>query len=916
MSADVDLPSSVSGATSVNPDAVPSRVNMLLPPPATGPAGWIGREIDDYKILRVLGAGGMGVVFLAQQRHPKRLVAIKTLHAGLHQADLLARFQQEAEILGRLKHPGIAQIYASGCTDAALGGVPYIVMEYVEGVALLEHSGSLPMRPCMELLMRICDAVEHAHIRGVIHRDLKPGNILVQADGQPKVLDFGVARLTGEDRGPSELTSAGMVIGTIAYMSPEQALGEPGGVDIRSDVYALGLIGYRMLAGEMPYEVTSHNLARALQQICEIAPKPLSQHDRRFRGDLETIFAKALAKDKESRYQNAAELAEDLRRYLADEAILARRASVFTDVRRFARRNKILVGATLVVLLALLGAVAVSTRFAWDEQAQRREADAMVDYMRSMLSGVNPVFAQGRDVSVRELIDQAEPLLQRDLSDAPIARARIRATLAETYKALGDLPRALDYYRAAHADFQAGLRTGLEPELALVGAARTLFDSGRVREAREQLAQLLAMPGEDKSPARVMARLHFAVVLAALAETREAQSEFAKGFSVLADAATLPCAACLPLWSTRLEIWARAQFSALQIHLGEFELAEANANRALDLAQGSMEETDPDTLVAMVYLSTALQARGDNDQAISMLQNALATRGRVLGEEHWQTLSTANNLGLTLDLAGRAAEAEVLYRRSLAIAGRTLDAGQPQLASLKENLGNLLFKKGEIDEAERLLADAYARRQTRLGPAHPATLTNAMNLAVLYTAQAKTNPARFDDAERLMRAALDGTVTRFGADHRQTIGVRSEYASVLRDRSRYAQADREYAQAWALAEHLLAPGDNDRLRVLFQYSGSLQREQRYTEAEVLSSRLLSEVKLAGDRSAAHARMAPLRHARSLIGLKRFDEAERLLLDLDAGLDGEGNQQLRRATRGELVELYEAAGRKAEAQRFR
>ena len=186
MSADVDLPSSVSGATSVNPDAVPSRVNMLPLPPAAGPAGWIGREIDDYKILRVLGSGGMGVVFLAQQRHPKRLVAIKTLHAGLHQADLLARFQQEAEILGRFKHPGIAQIYASGCTDAALGGVPYIVMEYVEGVALLEHSGSLPMRPCMELLMRICDAVEHAHIRGVIHRDLKPGNILVQGMASPR----------------------------------------------------------------------------------------------------------------------------------------------------------------------------------------------------------------------------------------------------------------------------------------------------------------------------------------------------------------------------------------------------------------------------------------------------------------------------------------------------------------------------------------------------------------------------------------------------------------------------------------------------------------------------------------------------------------------------------------------------------
>ncbi|MBK9658268.1 MAG: serine/threonine protein kinase, partial [Rhodanobacteraceae bacterium] len=397
------LPSYISGAP--RPD-----------PLSSGPAAWVGRQIDDYRILRVIGAGGMGVVFLAQQRHPKRMVAIKTLHAGLHQADLLARFQQEAEILGRLKHPGIAQIYSSGRTDASLGAVPYIVMEFVEGAPLLEFCNKLDTRARLQLLMRVCEAVEHAHIRGVIHRDLKPGNILVQADGLPKVLDFGVARLTGEEHGPSELTSAGMVIGTIAFMSPEQALGEPGGVDIRTDVYALGMIGYRMLTGEMPYEVTSHNLGRALQQICESAPTPLSRHDRRYAGDLETIFHKVLAKDKDARYQNAAELAEDLRRYLADEAILARRASVFSDVRRFARRNKVLVGAAAMVLLSLVGAVMVSTRFALDEQAQRLQADVVVNSMRRMLSGANPVFAQGEDVPLRAWIEQGEQQLQRDLT--------------------------------------------------------------------------------------------------------------------------------------------------------------------------------------------------------------------------------------------------------------------------------------------------------------------------------------------------------------------------------------------------------------------------------------------------------------------------------------------------------------------
>jgi tetratricopeptide (TPR) repeat protein/tRNA A-37 threonylcarbamoyl transferase component Bud32 len=915
MATDEDSPTSEFGATRVNPDGVPSRVGMTPPPPETGPSAWIGRQIDDYKILRMLGAGGMGVVFLAQQRHPKRLVAIKTLHAGLHQAELLARFQQEAEILGRLKHPGIAQIHASGRTDAALGSVPYIVMEYVEGVPLLEHSGGLPLRPRVELLMRICDAVEHAHIRGVIHRDLKPGNILVQPDGQPKVLDFGVARLTGEDRGPSELTSAGMVIGTIAFMSPEQALGEPGGVDIRSDVYALGLIGYRMLAGEMPYEVSSQNLARALQQICDSAPKPLSQHDRRYRGDLETIFAKALAKDKEARYQNAAELAEDLRRYLSDEAILARRAGVLADIRRFARRNKVLVGAAIVVLAALIGAVAVSTRFALEEQAQRIEAEAAVDFMRGTFSSANPVLSKGRNVTVLEIIDQTEQPLERDLANAPVARARIRATLAETFKAVGELPRALDYYQAARADFLIAGSSGLEPDLVAVGAARTLLDSGRVSEARQQLTDLLAMPGDEGTPARLMARLHLAVALATMGENAAATAEFARGFDALARSAGRPCRPCLPQWAVRLEIWARAQQSKLQIELGERAAAAASADRALALAREKLGENDPETWVAMVHVSAAQQASGRNDEAIALLESALAERRRVLGDRHWQTLVTANDLAFALSKAGRSDDAEALYRRSLAIAEQALEADHPQLARLKDNLGVLLFDQRRTDEAEKLFADAYARRLNRLGPSHPETLTNAMNLAVLYTAQAKTNPARFEDAERLMRAALEGTVTRFGPDHRQTIGVRSEYASVLRDRGHYADADREFAQAWALAERLLPPGDNDRLRVLFQYSGLLQREQRFAEAEVLSSRLLAEVELASDRSAGHARMAPLRHARSLIGLARFDEAERLLLDFDATLDGEDNQQLRGQTRGVLVELYSASGRPDEAKRW-
>lgn len=899
--------SKLSGA-SQQPETVMQTGDLpvsVRPADAVGPTSWIGRQIDDYRILRVIGAGGMGVVFLAQQRHPKRLVAIKTLHAGLHQAELLARFQQEAEILARLKHPGIAQIFASGQTDASLGSVPYIVMEFVEGAPLLEHSGALDTRQRLELLMRLCDAVEHAHIRGVIHRDLKPGNILVQVDGQPKVLDFGVARLTGEDRGPSELTSAGMVIGTIAYMSPEQAVGEPGGVDIRTDVYALGMIGYRMLSGELPYEVTGHNLARALQQICDTQPTPLSKVDRRYAGDLEVIFQRALAKDKESRYQNAAELAEDLRRFLADEPILAQRPSVISEVRRFARRNKALVGAAVMVLVALVGAVAVSTRFALQEQAQRREADAMVDYMRRMFSGANPVFAQGEDVSVRTLIEQAETRLQRDLSDAPAARGRIRATLAETFNALGDANRALSYYEAAQADFRAaGSASGLDAELAAVGAARALIDSGRVLEARQKLEALLASPGDPHTPARLSAALHLAVALATMGDHEQATRAFRTGLAALDVYGQQPCPPCLPNWASRIEIWVRSRESDFLIDIGDPKGAYASAERALLLARQDLGENDPDTLMAVMHVSMALQANERNQEAAELLRTALSERQKVLKDAHWQTIATANNLAMTLAASGETAAAEQLYREWLPIAESALGPQRQEVATLKANLGRLLYDQGQIDEAVALLASAYEVRLTRLGPTHPSTLTTATNLAVMYGVQGKTSPERFDDAERLLRSALDGTLARFGPDHRQTIWIRSEYATVLRDRGRYLEADREFERAWALAREQLPAGHPDRLRVLFQYSGSLQRQGRYAQARELSAQLMAEVEETADRNAGHARMAPLRHARSLIGVGEYAEARRLLR---AELDGDADPALRQQTQAMLQELETAAG---------
>ncbi len=357
------------------------------------------RQIGPYEILGVLGAGGMGVVYVAQQARPKRTVAIKVMRrvlggvSGAGGQKLMRRFEHEAEVLGRLQHPGIAQVYEAGTYTTAGETHPYIAMELIQGQPLLAYATSkgLPTGERLRLFAMVCDAVQHAHRNGIIHRDLKPANILVDHSGQPKILDFGVARVTDREAAVTTAhTAIGQLIGTLPYMSPEQVLGNQEAVDTRSDVYALGVVLYELLTGRLPYDLSSRSLPEAARMIRDEEPARLSTVSRVFRGDVDTIVSKSLAKDRERRYQSASDLGDDVRRFLDGQPIAVRRDSSMYILGKQLRRYRGLVALGAFSMLAVLTlavfstiqAMRASTAAGQERMAKERAEVALADAQR------------------------------------------------------------------------------------------------------------------------------------------------------------------------------------------------------------------------------------------------------------------------------------------------------------------------------------------------------------------------------------------------------------------------------------------------------------------------------------------------------------------------------------------------------
>lgn len=672
--------------------------------------GALPERIGRYRILGLLGAGGMGAVYEAEQDAPCRRVALKVVRPGMATASLLRRLEHEADVLGRLQHPCIAQIFEAGTADTGAGPQPYFAMEYVRGEPLLtfaERHG-LDTVGRLELLARLCDGVEHAHQKGVIHRDLKPANVLVEwipRDGQaplarPKILDFGVARLVDGGPGGRTLhTTVGQLIGTLPYMSPEQVAGDPRAVDTRADVYALGVLGYELLSGRLPYDLRHQPLPEAARIIAQQPPRPLELPQRGLRADLETILRKALAKERERRYASASDLAADLRRCLRNEPIAARPPTARYHLRQFARRHPGLVSSlSAITLLLVAGIVGTSygllearrkqglaeTRLVRAQQAEaearrkQAETEAVSLFMLRMLTTARPD-AEGRDTTVLEALEVARREVEGAFPDAPAIRAAVHAELGAAYATLGQGRKAV-----------AHLRTAYELRSALLGP-----DHAETLTSLNNLAFALMQGGEP-------------------AHLDEAER-------LLLDAATLPDAA----GTARARFASLSNLANIRYNQGDRAAARGLTQAALELGRRRFGEHEPELLQPrenLALLDEDLDARERELRAILALR-------RAQGPRRPATLDTMRHLADTLRLQKRYAEADAAYEEAIAAMEEVLGPSHPStLAAMHQCALARLRIEGE-PAAEALLRETLARERAALGDRHGLTRATRSVLA-------------------------------------------------------------------------------------------------------------------------------------------------------------------------------------------
>lgn len=733
-------------------------------------------RIAGYDEMVEISRGGQGVIYRARQLSTNRTVAIKVLLDGIFASmESRSRFQREIELVSRLRHPHLVQIHDSGLTN---DNCLYYVMEYVDGVPLGHGSRTekTEIEEILRLFVKICKAVNHAHQHAIIHRDLKPNNILIDREGEPRILDFGLAKIVDDPGGDPSVRYAlvsrtGQFFGSLAWAAPEQIERSSDRMDTRTDIYSLGVILYQLLTDRLPHEPTQdlHGTIRAIVSETPERPRALNPD---LPADVETILMRCLAKEPERRYQSAGDLQQDIERYLNDEPIEARRDHTWYVLGKTMRRHKAVSALIVLVLLLVVGFSAVMAmlypRAVRAEQEARENLDqvrvemeknkAVRGFLTDMLSQSDPFVAKGREVTVREVLDVAARRIERSLNHHPDEEAEIRSVLGSAYYHMGHLEEAEKHDRIA-LDILHG-QPGADPvKVANVKLNLVLVDLDRRRfdEAEKGLEELRRVYEEQVGKDHP----YYANCLHHLGSLRQAQFRWDEARAFYEEAHEI--------FSRSLDsghdryIINIIQWAGLLISIRDLDAAIIVLNKAVKII-----DKDPAAYLAhrgavLFYLGLAHFNGNQLDEAEKAAWEALESQRKVFGEVHLQTADIYTLLGNIRRFRKKYDEAESFYRKTYAIYEELAGQESAECASSLWTLADTLWRRGDRAEAEAKFVEALRIRKEVYGADHHLIPASVSRIAMLFGEAGLWEKAKpyFEEALALQKAALGEDHPRF-----------------------------------------------------------------------------------------------------------------------------------------------------------
>jgi serine/threonine protein kinase/tetratricopeptide (TPR) repeat protein len=809
----------------------------------------LGATIGPYKLLQKLGEGGMGTVWMAEQEEPvKRKVALKVIKPGMDSVQVIARFEQERQALAMMDHPNIAKVLDAGATD---GQRPYFVMELVKGIPITKYCDREHLTPKerLQLFIQVCQAVQHAHQKGIIHRDLKPSNVLVGLyDGQPipKVIDFGVAKAISQKLTERTMfTEVGQVVGTLEYMSPEQAELNNLDIDTRADIYSLGVILYELLTGAPPFsakqlrgaaftemlrlirEVEPPKPSTKLSSSAELAniaanrklePKKLT---RLVHGDLDWIVMKALEKDRGRRYETANAFAIDIQRHLHDEPVQAGPPGAVYRVRKFVARNKAKVVVTVVVLVSLVGGVTVST---WQ--------------------AVRATLAEDVAVHERDQAEKARAAEAQQRQKAVEAEAAAKSEAAKA-KAVSDFLQE-DLLSQTIPELQSRLDRPADPDVKL----RTILD-----RAAEQIGE------KFKGQPLVEAEIRKTI-----GDAYRSTGEYAKARTHLERALEL---ARRELGETHADAMTTAiSLAGLFLEDDHNGQAESLMLKVLEAAPKVWGAEAPNTLMAMNNLAMAYKGQRKFAQAEPLLAKVAEVGRRLHGEAHQVTLGAQNNLALVKCELGKGAECEELAQKTLATARQVLGEAHPFTLTAMNNLVNAYQMQGKYVEAEPLLTKLFDLCRKTLGEDHPHTIEVMAAMTELYRVQ--ENYARL---EPHLIKMLDLCKRKWGEQHLKTLVTTNELALAYYMQEKFAQAEPLFRKVLEAHTKLLGEDHPETLIVLDSLTATYEKQAKFADAEPFRLRIVEANRRRFGKDSIEVANALASFGRNLIRQGKFPAAE-------------------------------------------